>query len=207
MAIVYLPIQDNIMLAAKQLEQGNLICLPTDTIYGLAANANSDEAVEKIFKAKERPYHKRLSVFVKDIAQAQTIGKFDERALRLAEKFWPGALTIVVPLADDCPLSKLATNNEDTVAIRIPQHGAALSLLAQVDFPVIGTSANVSGHESAKTAEEAMNNLCHVKDITMVLDGGVCDIGVESTIIDATGDELKILRQGALTAEELLVSL
>jgi L-threonylcarbamoyladenylate synthase len=172
---------NEISKAAEILRRGGLVAFPTETVYGLGADATSDLAVAKVYEAKGRPSFNPLIVHVTSLAEAKRLGRFDESSERLAREFWPGPLTLVVPRADDCPVSLLASAGLDTIALRVPKHDVALALLREFGKPVVAPSANPSGLISPTTAQ-------HVRDglgdkIDMVLNGGDCAVGVESTVI------------------------
>ena len=187
--------------AAALLRAGELVAFPTETVYGLGGDAASESAVAAIFAAKERPRFNPLIVHVPDLAAAQTLAAFDNRALALAQKFWPGPLTLVLQRAADCPVGLLAGAGLDTLALRVPAHPLAQSLLRAVGLPLAAPSANRSGHVSPTTAAHVLDELDG--RIAAVLDGGPCQIGIESTIVDLSGDKPVLLRPGGAAAEEL----
>lgn len=187
--------------AARLLAEGALVAFPTETVYGLGARASSDKAVAAIFAAKARPQFNPLIVHVADIAEARKLGRFDARAEELAQCFWPGPLTLVLPRTETCDASLLASAGLDSIALRLPSHPVALSLLKACGFPVAAPSANASGQISPTAAlhvQESLNGR-----IDLILDGGPCAVGVESTVIDLTGKTAAILRPGGITPEEL----
>ena len=192
------PDASGVARAAALLRQGALVAIPTETVYGLAADATSDMAVAKVFEAKGRPAFNPLIVHVPDLATAQRIARFDDMALRLAQAFWPGPLTLVLPLADRA-ISKLVTAGGDSVAIRVPDHPLARRVMETADRPLAAPSANPSGRISPTTAAHVMAGL---RDrIAAVLDGGGTGVGVESTIL-AT-DPPRLLRPGGLPVEAI----
>jgi L-threonylcarbamoyladenylate synthase len=178
---------EGIARATRILESGELVAVPTETVYGLAARADSAEAVAKIYAAKGRPDFNPLIVHVRDLAQAERYGVFAGHARVLAKNEWPGPLTLVVPKKDDATLAGAVTAGLPTVAIRAPAHPVMRALLEAVDFPLAAPSANRSGFISPTTAEHVLASLDG--RIDMVLDGGPCWDGVESTIllIDESG--------------------
>lgn len=186
---------------ARLLREGALVAFPTETVYGLGADATNGLAVARIFEAKGRPRFNPLIVHVLDLAAAELLGRFDARAQKLASIFWPGPLTLVVPRRADSGLSELATAELDTVAIRAPGHPVARALLAAASRPIAAPSANRSGHVSATEARHVAEDLGGAVDL--VIDGGTCPHGVESTVVDASGTSLAILRHGAVTREEI----
>ncbi len=185
--------------AGSLLAAGRLVAFPTETVYGLGADATNSEAVAAIFAAKGRPQFNPLIVHVADLASAERLAVFSPAARRLADAFWPGPLTLVLKRAPACPVSDLATAGLDTIAIRVPAHPVALRLLRAAGCPVAAPSANRSGHVSPTTARHVATDLGG--RVAMILDGGAADHGLESTVIDASGGELALLRPGAITLE------
>lgn len=190
------PDQGGIARAARLLQAGELVAIPTETVYGLAADARSDRAVARVFEAKGRPSFNPLIVHVHSLAEAKRIAAFDDAALRLAEAFWPGPLTLVLPLAER-GISRLVTAGGDSVAIRVPDHPLARAVLEATGGPLAAPSANPSGRISATTAEHVLSGLGG--KIAAVLDGGATSVGLESTIV-AT-DPPRLLRPGGLPVE------
>ncbi len=187
--------------AAGLLRAGALVAFPTETVYGLGADARDDRAVAGIFAAKERPAFNPLIVHVADLAGAEAYATFTPEARRLAARFWPGPLTLVLPRRPGAGLSELATAGLPTVALRVPAHPLARRLLAVFAGPLAAPSANPSGRVSATTC-------AHVRDglggrIAAVLDGGACPLGLESTILGFDGDRPVLLRPGGLPVEDL----
>ena len=185
--------------AASALAAGELVSFPTETVYGLGADATNDQAVAKIYAAKGRPSFNPLIAHVASVKQAEEIGTFDERAKRLADAFWPGALTIVVPLRPHNAISKLVTAGLDTIALRLPAPLRIRNLIDAAGVPIAAPSANTSGKISptlARHVAEDLGDACRY-----ILDGGPCEAGVESTIIDCSSNALRILRPGPVTAE------
>ncbi len=187
--------------AAALLRQGELVAFPTETVYGLGGDATSEAAVAAIFAAKERPQFNPLIVHVPDLAAAEKLGAFDGRARTLAQKFWPGPLTLVLKRAPDCPVALLACAGLDTLALRVPAHPLALKLLRATGLPLAAPSANRSGHVSPTTAAHVMDELGG--RIAALLDGGPCPIGIESTILDLSGEKPVLLRPGGAALEDL----
>ncbi len=189
-----------IQLAAKLIRQGEVIAFPTETVYGLGADATNALAVRKIFEAKNRPQDNPIIVHVASIDQAkQCVVEFPPLALQLAERFWPGPLTFVLPRSEY--VSSEVTKNLDTVAIRMPAHQVALSLIEQSGVPIAAPSANLSGKPSPTKAIHVMQDLNG--RIPLVLDGGSTLVGVESTVISLIHDPPILLRPGGITLEEL----
>ena len=187
--------------ASKLLHAGKLVAFPTETVYGLGANALSDAAVAAIYVAKNRPEFNPLIVHIPSIAEAKKYVIWNERAQILAENFWAGALTFVLPRTPDCPLSLLTSAGLDCVAVRMPAHPIALKLLEKLGLPLAAPSANRSGKISPTTAAHVSEELGD--KVAMVLDGGACEVGIESTIVDLSVTPATILRHGKITREQL----
>ncbi|HTJ58244.1 MAG TPA: L-threonylcarbamoyladenylate synthase [Devosiaceae bacterium] len=181
------------------LRAGGLVAIPTETVYGLAADASNAEAVLAIYEIKGRPRFNPLIVHCADLAMAETLAEFSPLARTLA-RFWPGPLTLVLPKRADAPLSDLVTAGLDTVGIRIPNHPLALELIARTGLPLAAPSANPSGRLSPTTAGQVVAGF---GDSVPVLDGGPCTAGVESTIIKVEDERAIQLRAGALAREEI----
>jgi L-threonylcarbamoyladenylate synthase len=186
--------------AARVLAEGGLVAFPTETVYGLGADAANPAAVAHIYRAKGRPAFNPLIAHVGDLPAARRIARFDAAATALAEAFWPGPLTLVLPKAEGCVVADLATAGLDTVAIRIPAHPAAREILRAFGGPVVAPSANISGHVSPTTAAHVENDLAG--RIDLIVDGGPVAVGVESTIIGCF-DEPMLLRPGGLPRAEI----
>ncbi len=185
-----------ISAAAAILRQGGLVAFPTETVYGLGADATNGEAVAGIFAAKGRPRFNPLIVHVRDLAQAQTLAEFPSGARELASMFWPGALTLALPRRKDCPLSHLVSAGLDTVALRVPSHTLAMQLIAETGRPLAAPSANASGHVSPTTAAHVAEELGDKVDL--ILDGGPTPLGIESTVIGYEHGRPVLLRPGAV---------
>lgn len=186
--------------AARTLAAGGLVAFPTETVYGLGADAGNATAIAHLYAAKGRPAFNPLIAHVADLAAAQRIGRFDARAKRLAEAFWPGPLTLVVPKTDDCPVADLATAGLDTVAIRIPAHKVAQAILRAFGGAVVAPSANISGHVSPTLAAHVESDLAG--RIDLIVDGGPVAVGVESTIVGCFETPM-LLRPGGLSRERI----
>ena len=191
---------DAIKAAAACLAAGGLVAFPTETVYGLGADAGQGEAVARLYAAKGRPAFNPLIVHVADIAAARRIGRFDVAAGRLAAAFWPGPLTLVLPKQPDCGVSDLALAGLDSVAVRLPAHPTAQALLTAFGRPVVAPSANRSGHVSPTDAAHVLADLRG--RIDLILDGGPCAVGVESTIVACLG-EPTLLRPGGVPREDI----
>lgn len=187
--------------AAACLRAGGLVAFPTETVYGLGADATNDRAVARVFEAKGRPRFNPLIVHVADRAMASEVAAFDARAADLAGRFWPGPLTLVLPRAARSPVSLLASAGLDTVAVRMPDHPVALALLGAAGVPVVAPSANRSGAISPTTAAHVAASLGDRVD--RILDGGPCRVGIESTVLDLTVERPALLRPGGLTVEAI----
>jgi len=186
--------------AIQFLKNGELVAIPTETVYGLAANGFNEKAVIDIYEAKGRPRFNPLILHVPSIAEAkQLVVDFPEAAEKLANAFWPGPLTLLLPKADSVP--EIITAGSNLVAVRIPNHKMTLQLLQSLDFPLAAPSANPSGYVSPTTAQHVMDQLG--EKISMVLDGGSCAIGVESTIVGFDNSHVILYREGGISQEEL----
>jgi len=182
--------------AARLLRAGRLVAFPTETVYGLGADATDDDAVAAIFAAKGRPRFNPLIAHVPGLAAARRLAHFDAAALSLARAFWPGPLTLVLPRREDCPVSWLASAGLPSIAIRVPAHPVALELLRATGRPVVAPSANRSGRVSPTRADHVARDLGG--RVALILDGGPCGVGVESTVVDPSGGAPTLLRPGGL---------
>jgi L-threonylcarbamoyladenylate synthase len=194
--------EEAIERAARLIRAGELVAFPTETVYGLGGDATSETAVARIFAAKGRPRFNPLIVHVPGLAEAEPLAAFDERAREAARRFWPGPLTLVLPRRLDSGLSLLAGAGLDTVALRAPAHPVARQLLHAAGKPIAAPSANRSGRVSP-------TNAAHVAaefgaGVGLILDGGACPVGLESTILDLTGTVPLLLRPGGVSLEELV---
>ena len=186
--------------AARVLAAGGLVAFPTETVYGLGADATNAAAVAGIYQAKGRPTFNPLISHVTDLSQAREIGVFDAQAAALAEAFWPGPLTLVVPRTTSCAVAELATAGLETIAIRVPAHPVARAILEAFGRPVVAPSANISGHVSPTTAAHVESDLSG--RIDLIVDSGSVDVGVESTVIGCFEAPM-LLRPGGLPREEI----
>jgi L-threonylcarbamoyladenylate synthase len=195
------PTAQSIAEAAALLRAGKLVAFPTETVYGLGGDATNDRAVAAIFEAKGRPQFNPLISHVLDAAAAQSLVQWNETAEKLAARFWPGPLTLVLPRATGSPISLLATAGLDTVAIRAPSHSVAQGLIRAAGRPIAAPSANRSGAVSPTRAEHVAESLG--ERVQMILDGGPCLVGVESTVLDLTAARPTLLRPGGATREAI----
>jgi L-threonylcarbamoyladenylate synthase len=191
----------SISRGASILRRGGLVAFATETVYGLGADAANDSAVAGIFAAKQRPRFNPLIVHVRDLAHAQTLAEFSQEALALAQAFWPGPLTLVLPRRADAPVSLLATAGLETIALRAPAHETARALLKKSGLAIAAPSANRSGTLSSTRATHVAENLG--RDIDLILDSGPAQHGIESTIIGLHGGARVSLRPGALPRQEI----
>jgi L-threonylcarbamoyladenylate synthase len=192
--------RQGIARAVHALREGELVAFPTETVYGLGADATNGRAVAAIYAAKRRPQFNPLIVHVQDLAQAETLVEFPPHARALAERFWPGALTLVLPRRADCPLSLLVSAGLDTVALRVPSHPLTRTLIALAG-PLAAPSANASGRVSPTTAQHVLEELG--ERIALILDGGPAPLGIESTVIGFEEGHAVLLRPGAIPREAL----
>jgi L-threonylcarbamoyladenylate synthase len=190
--------------AAQSLAAGGLVAFPTETVYGLGADATNGQAVARLYEAKGRPAFNPLIAHVSDAASAHRLAVFNRDAQTLAAAFWPGPLTLVLPRAASCPVSELATAGLDTIAIRVPDHAVARDILRAFGGPVVAPSANVSGHVSPTTAAHVLADLDG--KIELIVDGGPAPVGIESTIV-ACLDTPVLLRPGGLSRETIATAL
>jgi len=193
-------IQQQVEQAITILKRGGIVACPTDTVYGVGAAINIERAVERVYQIKGRPHSRALPILLADKSEIAEVAKaVPPIAWRLADRFLPGALTIVLPKADS--VSDIVTGGLKTIAVRIADHPIPIAIVRGLGVPIVGTSANLSGSPSALTAEEVRAQLGARVD--MIIDGGRCPGGWESTIIDLTGETPLILREGPISSEEL----
>ncbi len=191
--------EDNILRASRIIARGGLVVYPTDTVYGLGCDPLNIEAVTRVLNVKgER--EKPLPILASDINSVKKIGFVSERAGRIAARFWPGPLTIIVPKKPVLP--NLVTCTLNSVGVRIPQHEVAVRLISLSNGLLVGTSANKTGKKPPRTAREAAEQLG--KEVDLILDGGPAPLGVPSTVVDLSQEKLKILREGSISLEELV---
>lgn len=196
---------ETLAAAAAALKSGRLVAFPTETVYGLGADATAELAVARIFAVKNRPQFNPLIIHVSDLAAAERLVVFTPIARRLAQEFWPGPLTLVLPRAPSCPISLLAGAGLDSLAIRVPAHPVAQALLKASDCPLAAPSANRSGRVSPTTAAHVADEEFG-PDVVMILDGGACQVGIESTVLDLTTTPT-LLRPGGIPLEDLAATI
>jgi L-threonylcarbamoyladenylate synthase len=187
--------------AAAALRRGELVAFPTETVYGLGADATNARAVAAVFEAKGRPTFNPLIVHVATLEAAAELGEMTEDGARLARAFWPGPVTLVLARRPGCPVADLATAGLGTIAVRVPAHSVAQALLRAAGVPIVAPSANRSGHVSPTTAAHVAADLG--ERVAMILDGGAATIGLESTVVDAAGPEPVVLRLGAASRADI----
>ena len=191
---------ETVARAGALIRGGDIVAFPTETVYGLGADACSDSAVARVFETKRRPSFNPLIVHVRSLEEAAGLGDFDRTARALAEALWPGALSVVVPRRPDCGISLLASAGLDTVAIRVPAHPTARAILGAADRPIAAPSANASGEVSPTRARHVADSL---GEEILIVDDGPCPVGLESTVVACTGDRPAILRPGGVTADAI----
>lgn len=201
MSNIYQPTQENINKAAETIKNGGLVAMPTETVYGLGANVYDAQAVASIFEAKQRPFFDPLISHIAEADFLKTYAQTDERVMALAKKFWPGPLTMILKRKDNNSAIDLACSGLPNIAVRMPAHPVALELIRQSGVPIVAPSANKFKSISPTTAEHVRESLG--EKVNMILDGGACKVGVESTIIDVTGKQVVILRAGGTSKEDL----
>ncbi len=189
-----------IRTAASVLAEGKLVAIPTETVYGLAADATNGDAVAGIFEAKGRPHFNPLICHVSDIAMAERYALIDPLSRQLMDTFWPGPLTLVLPLRPDTGIHPLVAAGLDTIALRMPR-GVAGKIIATLDRPLAAPSANTSGKISGTNASAVEEDLG--QKIALILDAGPSEVGLESTIVKVDGDTVQLLRPGGLAAEDV----
>jgi L-threonylcarbamoyladenylate synthase len=187
--------------AVKLLSQHNVIGMPTETVYGLAGDATSDQAVAKIYQLKNRPVFNPLIIHVLNKTMAQELAIFNHIAYQLINIFWPGPLTIILPRHPSCAVSLLASAGQSTIALRMPSHPIALKVLDNFGKPIAAPSANKSGRISPTEAQDVAQEFG--QSIPLILDGGACTVGIESTIVEIDRHTINILRPGGVTQEQL----
>jgi L-threonylcarbamoyladenylate synthase len=196
---------DTLHDAARILQDGGLVAFPTETVYGIGADATNSRAVARLFAAKGRPSFNPLIAHVLDVAAARKLAQFDATAERLAAAYWPGPLTLELPKSGGCSVVDLATAGLNTIAVRVPRHDVARAILTAFGKPVAAPSANRSGHVSPTTAHHVQSDLAG--RIDLIVDGGPTPVGIESTIVACLGGEALLLRPGGISRAEISVVL
>ncbi|MBL42629.1 MAG: threonylcarbamoyl-AMP synthase [Rhodospirillaceae bacterium] len=198
---IYKPTKKTLALAVNKLKKAKLVVFPTETVYGLGGDATSESAILKIYTLKKRPRFNPLIIHCSSQEDAMKIGKFDNLSIKLANNFWPGPLTIVLPSKKSSQVSKLATSGLQTVALRIPRNKFAIELIKLFGKPIAAPSANPSGKLSPTCAEHVQQKLG--KKIDLIIDDGNALKGIESTVISIINNKVYLLRPGAITNEEI----
>lgn len=201
MSNIYQNNKENIIKAAEVIKSGGLVAFPTETVYGLGANVYNPQAVSKIFSAKQRPKFDPLISHIADIDILPTYAATDERVFALAKRFWPGPLTFVLNRIEENPSIDLACSGLRTLTVRMPNHQVALDLIRASGVPIVAPSANKYQSISPTTAQHVADGLGD--NVDMIIDGGACKVGVESTIIDLTGKNVVMLRAGGTAIEDI----
>jgi len=190
---------ENIATADDSVKKGKTVVYPTDTVYGLGCDPYNDSAVDMIFKIKGRMEGKPLPLLCSSVKHASRIAKLNELAMKLAEQFWPGALTLIAELIDDRISSKV-TAGTNTIGVRVPNHQCALQLIDKCGGVLVGTSANRSGYSPAKSTAEVLETLA---GFDILLDGGKTLLGIESTVLDVSAEKIALIREGYITRERI----
>lgn len=198
---ILLPTPENLLIAAELLRGGALVAFPTETVYGLGGDATNGQAVARIFEAKGRPSINPLISHGANLEMLRSEAVFDDRALSLADKFWPGPLTMILPRSVTCRISDLACAGLSTVALRVPAHKIARDLIAAAGVPIAAPSANASGELSPTAPHHVLESLGG--HVPLILAGGATEVGLESTVVDLSGPEVVVVRAGAILAEEI----
>lgn len=188
--------------AAQQVRRGGVVAYPTDTVYGLGCDPFNSESVDRLVRAKQRAKG-ALPILVDSMSSARRLGEFDKTSTILVGRFWPGPLTLILPVREKFP--DAVTDASQFVGLRMPRHRTALELITKCGGCIIGTSANISGHLSPRTAQEVLDELG--TSIDLVIDGGPTPLGKESTVVKMIGKQVNILRAGAISQDEILIAL
>lgn len=201
MSNIFLPDDNAISRAIDILKQGGLIGLPTETVYGLGGDSNNENSIANIFALKNRPNFNPLIAHVSNLEMAQEYGDFSKLGLKIAQKFWPNALTIVVPRKKNAKICDLACAGLETIALRYPKHEIAQKIINGFGGAISAPSANISGQISPTSAQHVEQDFGN--KLPLIIDGGECQIGLESTVIAIFDDEISLLRHGAISIEEI----
>ena len=194
------PTAENLLRAANLIHAGEIVAFPTETVYGLGADAFNVDACKKIYLAKQRPADKPLTLHVATFEMIEQIAEISSAAEKLIEKFLPGPLTLILPKKNIVP--DFVTCNSKNVGVRFPKNSVAQDFIKSAGVPLVASSANISGKNPPTTAQEVFENLNGKVEI--ILDGGKCNVGISSTVADISSGELKILRQGIISAAQIL---
>ena len=197
--------QELLKLAKRSIDNAQIISFPTETVYALTGSAECNKSIERLYRIKERDRNKRLSLLLPNIETAQKVAEFNDTTLRIASHFWPGPLTMILPLKPKTQLASLMTEGYETIGIRIPDHPIALQILNSLKTLCFATSANISGTSDNVSAKEVETNLGSKIDI--IIDGGDSAIKVASTVIDTTKKSIEIIRQGEVTQQMIEAAL
>ena len=197
---ILMPAPENLLRAAKLIKRGEIVAFPTETVYGLGADAFNVDACKKIYSAKQRPADKPLTLHVATFEMIEQIAEISTDAEKLIEKFLPGPLTLILPKKNIVP--DFVTCNSKNVGVRFPKNSVAQDFIKSAGVPLVASSANISGKNPPTTAQEVFENLNGKVEI--ILDGGKCNVGISSTVADISSGELKILRQGIISAAQIL---
>ena len=201
MVTIITPNAQSIADVGTLLSDGHIVAIPTETVYGLGADSTNDTAVAKIFEAKGRPQFNPLIAHVNSIDMAEHYADLSTQAKTVAQNFWPGPLTLILPLKPNSGISKLVTAGLETIGMRMPKHKTAQDIITSLNKPIAAPSANTSGQLSPTTPEHVIQSLG--ANLEYIVTGGKCDIGLESTILDMTGEKPCLLRAGAITREDI----
>jgi L-threonylcarbamoyladenylate synthase len=201
MTVLLPPTSDSIRKVAEILRGGDVVALPTETVYGLGADASNSMAVAKIYALKSRPQFNPLIVHGASVEQLEQVAVFDDRAREIAHHFWAGPLTLILPLKENAPVSDLVTAGLNTIAVRVPAHDVFQSVLNESNLLIAAPSANRSGEVSPTAPYHVAQSLGD--DCPLMIAGGTCRVGLESTILDLSETDAKILRTGAITADDI----
>ncbi len=199
---IYQPLDHTLSDTIDVLRDGELIIVPTETVYGLAADASNAAAIKRLYALKERPHSQPFSLLVADLCMAMRYGVFDDRARALADAFWPGPLTLVVPLKADAPLCPLVLAGGKTVGLRVPDHESTRALISQFGGALAAPSANRAGAPAPTKAKDIAPDIR--AGAAICLDDGPCQRGIASTLVDVSNDDIKILRQGGLARDVIM---
>ncbi len=198
--VILKPDAENLKLAGELIQAGEIVAFPTETVYGIGADALNQTARQKIYTAKGRPPLKPLTLHIADLNQVEQVAKITKTAEKLFKAFCPGPLTLILPKQKNLP--EFVTGGLSTVGIRFPQNEVAIKFIKAAGRIIAAPSANLSGKKPPISAQEVFNNL--QGKVKIILDGGICNFGVSSTIVDISGEDIKILRQGAIPAKTII---